>query len=60
MKNKAFRLFWVVLLVISSFILGYTLKPKSRQGTMPPFIMRQGMGRFTMPQRRAATVSGSP
>ena len=60
MKNKAFRLFWVVLLVISSFILGYSLKPKSSQGTLPPFMKSQAMGRFNMPQGRMAPPLNFP
>jgi len=54
MKNTAFKLFWVLLLVISSFTLGYTLKPKTSKRTMPPFMMGQSMGRFTMPPGRMA------
>lgn len=29
MKSKFLRLFWVLLLVIAAFTLGYTLKPSS-------------------------------
>ncbi len=28
-ENKKFRLFWVVLVGVSCFVLGYTIKPKS-------------------------------
>ena len=53
MKNKIFRLFWVVLLVASSFTLGYTLKPKTSR--RPPALDLRAMmqnGRFRMPPGR--------
>jgi len=43
MKTKLFKLFWVVLLVISAFTLGYSLKPKTSNRTIPPFMMPRGM-----------------
>lgn len=55
MKKTFFKLFWVVLLVISSFTLGYTLKPKTSKRTMPTFMTQKGMGgNFKMPAGRVA------
>ncbi|MEN8135768.1 MAG: hypothetical protein ABFS18_09590 [Thermodesulfobacteriota bacterium] len=51
MENKIFRLFWVVLLVVSAFTLGYTLKPKTSR--RPPSLdMKSMTGRFPMPAGR--------
>ncbi len=50
MGKKVFKLFWVVLLVLSSFTLGYTLKPKTSR--RPPALNMRAMmrsGRFPMP-----------
>lgn len=58
MQNKIFRLFWVVLLMISSFTLGYTLKPKTSR--RPPALdMRTMMnsGRFQMPPGRTMSMN---
>ncbi len=48
-RKKIVRLAWVVLLVASSFILGYTLRPKT--GHRPPALDLRAMmnsGRFQM------------
>ncbi len=34
MHDKFFKLFWVLLLVVSSFLLGYYLKPSSSSRAM--------------------------
>ena len=49
MRSKYFKLIWILLLVISSFTLGYTLKPTTHNRQMPPFMNMQSMGgRFRM------------
>ena len=50
MKNKVFRLIWVMLVAISAFTLGYTLKPASSR--RPPSLdmnAMMGNGQFQMP-----------
>ncbi len=43
LKGKFIRIFWIVLLVLSAFILGYTLKPTSERPR--PFAAAMGTGR---------------
>lgn len=48
MKSKFLRLFWVFLLVIAAFTLGYTLKPSSdRPRNIGP--AARGGGGFSQP-----------
>lgn len=55
MRAKYFKLIWVVLLAISSFTLGYTLKPTTARRRMPPFMnMQSPGGNFRMPQGMVA------
>ena len=37
MKDKLFRFLWVIILIICSFTLGYTLKPEKSSRRMPSF-----------------------
>jgi|GEM_PF-4736554 len=46
-KNKFLRFFWVILLVISAFTLGYTLKPTPER--VRPFGAALGGGRAMAP-----------
>ncbi len=51
--GRFLKICWIILLVIGSFTLGYTLKPKTGPRTMPPFMSMRSMGgRFTMPPAR--------
>ena len=55
MKNKFIKIFWVLLLVISSFTLGYTLKPSASNRSMPAGMGGQTMGGgMAMPQGQSA------
>jgi hypothetical protein len=44
-RHKIFRLFWVFLLVISAFTLGYTIKPTTseRPRTFAPMSTGRGI-----------------
>ena len=50
MKSKVLKLLWIFLLVLSSFTLGYTLKPTHGPRMMPPFMT----DRFTTSPGRMA------
>ncbi|NTV13220.1 MAG: hypothetical protein HGA96_04730 [Desulfobulbaceae bacterium] len=47
MQSKILRLFWVLLLVIAAFTLGYTLKPSSDRPR--PFGSSMSGGGFAPP-----------
>ena len=60
MRDRFLKIFWVALLVVASFTLGYTLRPKTGGRAMPPFMTTgrgMGGGMVVPPLRRAAPPS---